>query len=118
MKMQEIFEGISGAMNQNSKRPANQGYMRNSRPEFEVDGYKFFVEYQEDPDGFYKRFHYVVDPRGEYEHDMDWSPYDNPTEEDVRLWIELGMPSRKDLGMGSPIGRKDLEQYAQQSGAQ
>lgn len=107
MKMQEIFEGIES-------RPAAQGFTRGMVPEFEVEGHKYFAEFQDEED-VRKILHYVVDPAGT-EHHMDWSSYSEPSKSEVALWIQLGMPTRRDIGSSGPIHSGDLEQYAQQRG--
>ena len=78
-----------------------------------VDGkeYKYGYEIDDEEDNS-KIFHYVIDPEGK-EHSMDWSPYDSPSEEDIQLWIEMGMPSRRDFGLNSPLRREYLEKHHQ-----
>ncbi len=38
--------------------------------------------------------------------EFDWSPYSYPTEEDFKLWVDLGCPAR--IGNG-PLRREDLD---------
>lgn len=66
---------------------------------------KFTYTTEEDFDGdCTKLWHYVtVDGKT---HTMDWSPYDSPTNADIELWLELGMPSRITCG---PLTREDLD---------
>jgi hypothetical protein len=40
--------------------------------------------------------------------DMDWSPYDTPQDKDWQLWIDLGMPTREQLGLRGPMRSEDL----------
>ena len=39
---------------------------------------------------------------------MDWSPYSTPTEKEFKLWIDLGMPTRKDVNSIGPLDNDDL----------
>ena len=39
---------------------------------------------------------------------MDWSPYSTPTAEEFKLWIDLGMPTRKDVNSIGPLDKDDL----------
>ena len=48
---------------------------------------------------------------------LDFSPYSTVTKKDIMLWIDCGMPSRKDLGQNGPIRTQDLEKYAQTKNA-
>lgn len=64
-----------------------------------------------------KIWHYVYSPQGQ-KHFMDWSPYDNPSKEDVELFIRLGVPTREQLGLRGPMRHEDLVKYARQKGAQ
>ena len=41
---------------------------------------------------------------------MDWSPYVTPTEEQFKTWVDLGMPTRKDVNGIGPLDHNDLEQ--------
>ena len=40
--------------------------------------------------------------------DMDWSPYDTPDQRDWQLWIDLGMPTREQLGLRGPMRSENL----------
>lgn len=77
--------------------------------EFDVNGRRYIYQTEVQDDGeIYKMFHYVVDPSGK-RHFLDWSPYGEPTEEDLELWVKLGMPGR--VGTG-PLNRHDLKELA------
>ena len=39
---------------------------------------------------------------------MDWSPYSTPTEKEFKLWVDLGMPTRKDVNSIGPLDNDDL----------
>lgn len=41
---------------------------------------------------------------------VDWSPYEYMTEEQVKLWLDLGMPDR--IGTG-PLNDEDLQMLRQ-----
>ena len=68
--------------------------------------------YDEDTD---KTRHYVFDPDGK-EYFMDWSPYSNPTEKVVQMWIQLGMPNRAMLDIRRTIDQESLVKYAHKQG--
>jgi len=80
---------------------------------FKVGEYEYRV-YDEDEDDVRKKFHYLV--KGNEEIDVDWSPYDEMSKEDVALFIKLGMPSRKDIGSVGPLTSDDLQKLAQSQG--
>lgn len=44
--------------------------------------------------------------------EMDWCPYFPPTEEDLVVWINLGMPDRMNLGINGPLNHEHLLAYA------
>jgi len=39
---------------------------------------------------------------------MDWSPYSTPTDEEFKLWVDLGMPTRKAVDGIGPLDKDDL----------
>lgn len=53
-----------------------------------------------------KLFHYAVKDGKQV--DIDWSPYNKPTDDEFKLWIDLGMPTRKDVGSIGPLDKDDL----------
>ena len=67
-----------------------KGYVYEPWEDVEPDNVKIFHDFRT-PDG--KRI------------SMDWSPYKVPTPEDIKTWIELGMPGR--IG-GAPLNSEDL----------
>jgi len=86
--------------------------------EVDVDGEIFrYHSWEDQDDDVSKIFHFVTPPGGE-EVSFDWSPYENPTNKDVHLWIKLGMPQRQDLGLRGPIRQSDLVNYARSKGMQ
>lgn len=86
------------------------------RYKLEVDGKIYDFEATELPeDDVVKLWHEVTNEKGRKIF-MDWSPYSNPSKEDVILWIKIGMPSRRELGMNGPFERKELVAYAHKKG--
>jgi hypothetical protein len=55
-------------------------------------------EYRKKNEGFGKLVTYI---------NMDWSPYRTPTEEQFKLWVDLGCPRRISTG---PLTEKDLKE--------
>ena len=39
---------------------------------------------------------------------MDWSPYSTPSDKEFKLWVDLGMPTRKAVKGIGPLDHKDL----------
>lgn len=78
-----------------------------------VPGGKYQLKIHSEPEshGEYKTYE-LWDQRKKLK-DLDWSSYDNITADDVKLWIELGMPDR--IGP-TPLNRKDLHTLATQRG--
>lgn len=69
--------------------------------------YKGFIykPWQEVMDDNIKVYHDVETPDGKII-DMDWSPYETPSFDDFKMWIELGMPKRIH---GGPLSSNDLK---------
>jgi len=65
--------------------------------------YTLMVETQEEHNNR-KFIYHVVDEEGN-RHQMDWSPYQVPTADEVRVWVLLGMPQRSG---SAPLSREDL----------
>jgi len=61
----------------------------------------------EDDDGDVRKKFHSAKKAGQ-EVDMDWSPYDTPQDKDWQLWIDLGMPTREQLGLRGPMRSEDL----------
>ena len=40
---------------------------------------------------------------------IDWSPYNYMTDEEFKTWVDLGMPTRKDVDSIGPLSSEDLE---------
>lgn len=77
-------------------------------PSYDYKGFKY-EPYEEQYDDVSKIWHQVTSPKG-VKVDMDWSPYDYPSEKQFQQWLHAGMPDRKalkDLGIGSGIGPID-----------
>ena len=81
------------------------------KKKFEEDykGWKYGEEIDQ-YDDVTKKFHYAE--KNGKKVDMDWSPYSTPTEEDFRLWVDLGMPTRKAVKGIAPLNIDDLIQLA------
>ena len=71
----------------------------------EYKGWKYSAE-DEDYDDVIKISHSATKDGKEVS--MDWSPYSRPTEKEFKLWIDLGMPTRKDVGSIGPLDNDDL----------
>jgi hypothetical protein len=62
--------------------------------------------------------HYFKNKDGKEIAEFDFSPYETPSSETIKLWIELGCPTREDIrnsGAGNKIGpitHSDLKNYA------
>ena len=72
------------------------------------EGYKgwTYSSYEEDYDDVVKLSH--VATKDGKEVSMDWSPYSTPTDEEFKLWVDLGMPTRKDVDSIGPLDKDDL----------
>ena len=72
------------------------------------EGYKgwTYSSHEEDYDDVIKLSH--VATKDGKEVSMDWSPYSTPTEEEFKLWVDLGMPTRKDVDSIGPLDKDDL----------
>ena len=73
-----------------------------------MDGYTYkgfvYTPWEDFEEDNVKIFHDFHTPGGG-EVCMDWSPYSVPTAEDIKTWIELGMPKRIS---GGPLDSEDL----------
>lgn len=65
-----------------------------------------YKTYDEDYDDVIKISH--VAKKGDKEVSVDWSPYNEMTSKDFALWIDLGMPTRDDVGSVGPLTHDDL----------
>jgi hypothetical protein len=63
------------------------------------------IEVEANNSNFVKIYHTVVSPEGK-NMVFDWNPYVNPTEEQFKLWVDLGCPARVGL---SPLDENDLK---------
>lgn len=52
------------------------------------------------------------------EYRLDFSPYATATQKDIELWIDCGMPNRKDLNSNGPIRPDELKKYLASKGVQ
>ena len=69
-----------------------------------------YKTYDEDYDDVIKISH--VAKKGNKEVSVDWSPYNEMTSKDFALWIDLGMPTRDDVGSVGPLTHDDLMKLA------
>lgn len=81
-----------------------------TEPQFAVDGYQYatHMEQQDDVD---KIQHYITTPRGQTER-VDFTPYAYMTQDDVKRYVQLGMPTR--VG-ARPLDSARLQQMSQTS---
>ena len=80
-----------------------EGMMR--PPKMSYKGWTYSAE-DEDYDDVIKISHSATKDGKEVS--MDWSPYSRPTEKEFKLWIDLGMPTRKDVNSIGPLDNDDL----------
>jgi len=75
------------------------------------NGDEYEVEVEEiDHGDVTKKWHYVIDKLGLL-FTIDWSSYNDPTYEDIKLWLDLGKPGR--VGRG-PLNSEQLKQIQQE----
>ena len=76
------------------------------------EGYKgwTYSSHEEDYDDVMKLSH--VATKDGKEVSMDWSPYNKPSAEEFKLWVDLGMPTRKDVDSIGPLDKDDLLKLA------
>lgn len=74
---------------------------------FTFEGYKYEPSVEDLGDNS-KVSHDLVSPDGKLV-SFDYSPYNTPTEQEIRLWILLGLPKR--VGNG-PLAIEDLTKLA------
>ena len=74
------------------------------------EGYKGweYSSYDEDYGDVMKKSH--VAKKDGKEVSIDWSPYDKMSDEQFKAWVDLGMPTRKDVKSIGPLSPEDLEQ--------
>ena len=68
-------------------------------------GWKYDIEYIEDEDTRKKLHSATKDGKRV---SIDWSPYSTLTDDDYKLWIDLGMPDRSTVDSIGPIDHDDL----------
>ena len=68
-------------------------------------GWKYGAD-KEDYDDVIKISHHATKDGKEVS--MDWSPYSTPTDEEFKLWVDLGMPTRKAVDGIGPLDKDDL----------
>lgn len=71
--------------------------------------YTYEVEIDEDED-VRKMWHCITVDEKRYT--MDFSPYRQPSDTAIKLWIQLGHPTRSDIGSIGPLRDEDLTKLA------
>ena len=74
-------------------------------PKMEYKGWTYTKDVEEYEDNR-KIFHSATKDGKEVS--MDWSPYSTPTEEEFKLWVDLGMPTREAVNGIGPLDKDDL----------
>ena len=49
---------------------------------------------------------------------MDWSPYRDPSKNDIKMWFALGCPDRRTIGDGKTVGSLDSDRRIEALGKQ
>ena len=86
----------------------SEGY---GNKEFEVDGYTYMTDLDREEDN-QKIWHMIKTPDGKTV-DVDFTPYEYMTKDDVELYVKLDMPKRQG---GGPLDSKQLQKMAQIKG--
>ena len=47
---------------------------------------------------------------------MDWSPYSDPSKNDIKMWFALGCPDRRTIGDGETVGSLTTERLVEALG--
>ena len=71
---------------------------------FTYKGYEY-TYWPDRDEGFLRYYHSAKPLDGGPEIDMDWSTLCFPTENEFKMWIDLGMPKRVGIG---PLRHEDL----------
>jgi hypothetical protein len=82
--------------------------------EFSIGKYTYYT-YDEREEDNRKTFHAVKSDDGK-QFNVDWTPYDKMSPQDLKIWIKLGMPDRKSINSVGPLRHEDLVKYAQMKG--
>ena len=97
----ELKRAVMRRMAQLSEDQISEGYPK------EYKGWKY-GEDVEQYDDVSKKFHYATKDGKQVT--IDWSPYSTMSDIQFKTWIDLGMPTRKDVDSIGPLGANDLEQ--------
>jgi len=85
-------------------QPVNEGWN-----DFTVDGYRYEPWEENEFDGDNSKIHHSVrTPDGKIV-SVDWTPYEYLEPEDLKAWIDLGMPKRVGIGPLNKATLHDLE---------
>lgn len=79
--------------------------------EFEVDGYTYMTDLDREEDN-QKIWHMIKTPDGKTVN-VDFTPYEYMTKDDVEFYVKLGMPKRQGVG---PLDSEQLQKMAQIKG--
>ena len=90
------------------KQDMSEGY---GNKEFEVDGYTYMTDLDREEDN-QKIWHMIKTPDGKTV-DVDFTPYEYMTKDDVELYVKLDMPKRQG---GGPLDSEQLQKMAQIKG--
>ena len=90
------------------QQDVSEGY---GNKEFEVDGYTYMTDLDREEDN-QKIWHMIKTPDGKTVN-VDFTPYEYMTKDDVELYVKLGMPRRQG---GGPLDSKQLQKMAQIKG--
>ena len=82
--------------------------------EFKVGDWAYSA-YEEDEGDVRKMYHSATGPDGK-RYDIDFSPYAVMDKETFKMWVKLGMPKRKDLGLNGPVEKEHIMKMAQAKG--
>jgi hypothetical protein len=110
--LEEMYKEFKDTLD---KRPAREGarHTRGHEPKEQYtiikdddnNGWTYEQEIEQ-YDDVSKIFHYAVKDGKKV--DMDWSPYTTPSDKEFKLWVDLGMPTRKAVKGIGPLDKNDL----------
>ena len=110
--LEEMYKEFKDTLD---KRPAREGarHTRGHKPKEQYtiikdddnNGWTYEQEIEQ-YDDVSKIFHYAVKDGKKV--DMDWSPYTSPSDKEFKLWVDLGMPTRKAVKGIGPLDKDDL----------
>ena len=82
------------------------------------DGHEFFykssVEHEDDVSKIWHDIHCATSAK--YCFHFDWSPYSNPTTNDLEMWFSLGCPDRRTINDDKSVGSLTTERLVEALG--